>query len=41
MIMLRFLTGTAVALVLAGAAAAESVNYEVGGESFEGYFAKA
>jgi dienelactone hydrolase len=41
MIMLRFMTGTAVALVLAGAAAAESVTYEVGGESFEGYFAKA
>jgi dienelactone hydrolase len=35
------MTGTGLALMLASAAAAESVTYEVGGESFEGYFAKA
>jgi dienelactone hydrolase len=39
--MIRFLGTTALALTLAGAAAAQDVEYEVGGEAFEGYFAKA
>jgi dienelactone hydrolase len=39
--MIRFLGTTALALTLAGAAAAQDVEYQVGDEAFEGYFAKA
>lgn len=35
------MAGTALALGLAGAVVAQDVAYEVGGEAFEGYFAKA
>ncbi|MGY6647075.1 MAG: dienelactone hydrolase family protein [Salinarimonas sp.] len=37
----RFLLAGSLAALIAGSAAAQNVTYEVGGESFEGYFAAA
>jgi dienelactone hydrolase len=39
--MTRWVATGALAVMIAGAAMAQDVEYEVGGEAFEGYFAAA